>query len=135
MYKLSMGLSFVAMVLFAACSSDGVEEAPYSLDGINMTYKYTEGNAYNVKFENDSVSYRYLTGSSPKTWWGPFKYNAVKRSNGEYFLSWYEHGYGDIVTLLLNSEKMEIWGSALIAKKDRDIVHFQKAKISEFRKE
>lgn len=129
-------ITLFSIVILSSCSpKEQLEEAPYSMDGVNMTYKYTGGNSYNVKFEGDSVSYRFLTGSSPKTWWGPFKYQAVKRSNGEYFLSWFEHGYGDVVTHILNPEKLELWGSALIVKKDKKIVHFQKAKISEFKRE
>ena len=38
------------------------------LSGTEITYNYTSGRSYNVKFEEAGVSYRYLTGSKPEKW-------------------------------------------------------------------
>ena len=125
------------LIIFLAISitaCTGQDKITNELDGVNISYQYTGGNAYNVKFENGNISYRYLAGSKPEKWWGPFKYKAIKTENGEYFLSWFEEGYGDIVTLLLNPKKKTILGSALIVKGEKKIFHFQQAKISEYKK-
>jgi hypothetical protein len=75
------------------------------LDGAEMTYAYSKGNSYNLKFENGTISYRFLTGSRPDLWWGPFPYKDFKTENNEHFLSWFEEGYGDMVTQLLDPGK------------------------------
>ena len=127
-------MKYLLTVIFALAISWGYSQENYTheLDGAEMTYAYTGGNSYNLKFENGTISYRYLTGSRPELWWGPFGYKAFKTENGEYFLSWFETGYGDIVTQLLNPKKMTLSGSALIVKGEKKIFHFQTAKISAF---
>jgi len=35
------------------------------LDGTNISYEYTSGRSYKIKFEEPGISYRYLTGSKP----------------------------------------------------------------------
>lgn len=101
-------------------------ETTRDLDGTRITYDYTNGRSYNVKFEKEGVSYRYLTGSKPNTWWGPFPYQAMKVSDQLYFASWFEEGYGDYVTLLINFDENIIHGSAIIRGED---VHFHRAKL------
>ncbi|HED34789.1 MAG TPA: hypothetical protein ENJ08_11375 [Gammaproteobacteria bacterium] len=96
------------------------------LNGTNMTYNYTSGRSYNVKFEEKGVSYRYLTGSKPEIWWGPFPYRAFEIKNNEFYASWFEEGYGDYVTLLINFNNNLLYGSAILAGKK---VHFHGAKI------
>jgi phenolic acid decarboxylase len=128
-------IAIAAITLFLfSCENENVyiEESPASMNGTEMTYQYSEGNAYNLKFDNDSVSYRFLTGPKPEAWWGPFKYNASKKTNGEYFLSWYEHGYGDYITLLIEEDRKTLMGSGVYFKNNQPIIHFQKAIISEF---
>lgn len=44
------------------------------LNGTDITYEYTNGRSYNVKFEESGISYHYPTGSKPEKWWGPFPY-------------------------------------------------------------
>lgn len=119
-------------ILLIATFSFSQTNLTSELEGVEIKYQYSGGNKYNVKFENGTISYRFLTGSRPEKWWGPFAYQASKTENGEYFLSWYEKGYGDYVTLLLNTKTKTIWGSAIIIKGDKSIVHFQKASITEF---
>lgn len=96
------------------------------LNGTNITYNYTSGRSYNVKFEEEGVSYRYLTGSKPEKWWGPFPYQAFKVENNVYLASWFEKGYGDYVTLLINFNNSLLYGSAILSGKT---VHFHGAKI------
>ena len=125
---------FMVLLTISFFGCNAQEKKTNELDGVNMTYQYEKGNAYNVKFEKGNISYRYLAGSKPEKWWGPFKYKAIKTENNEYFLSWFEEGYGDIVTLLLNPTNKTIFGSALIVKGEKKIFHFQTAKISEYKK-
>jgi hypothetical protein len=100
---------------------------PERLTNVVMHYTYSGGNGYAVKFEKEGLSYQYRTGSSPETWWGPFTYDHMITEKGEHFISWFEPGYGDYVTLLVNFEDDILYGSAIIKGKK---VHFQKAKIS-----
>ena len=86
----------------------------------------------NLIFKNDSVSYRFLSGSRPEAWWGPFSYNATEKVNGDYIVSWFEHGYGDYITLIVDANKKTLWGSGVIVKGDNSSVHFQEAEISEY---
>jgi hypothetical protein len=70
-----------------------------------------------------------LSGDAPEKWWGPFPYRAFRTKNGEYFLGWYEKGYGDQITQLVNLETKTLYGSGIIVRTDRTIEHFQSAKI------
>jgi len=101
-------------------------EPTRQLNGTNITYHYTSGRSYNVKFEEDGISYRYLTGTKPKKWWGPFPYKAFNLANNIYLASWFEQGYGDYVTLYLDFNNNSLYGSAILSGKD---VHFHGAKI------
>ena len=96
------------------------------LNGTDITYNYTSGRSYNVKFEESGVSYRYLTGSKPEKWWGPFPYQAFEVEKNVFFTSWFEEGYGDYVTLLINFNNNLLYGSAILSGKE---VHFHGAKI------
>lgn len=96
------------------------------LNNTNISYNYTSGRSYNVKFEEEGVSYRYLTGSKPDAWWGPFPYQAFEVEENIYFASWFEEGYGDYVTLLINFNNKLLYGSAILAGKK---VHFHGANI------
>lgn len=110
---------------FSAFTNELVNETR-KLDGVNISYKYTSGRAYDVKFESEGVSYRYLTGSKPKKWWGPFPYTAFEVQPNHFLVSWFEKGYGDYVTLLINFESNLLYGSAIIAGEE---VHFHGANI------
>jgi len=70
-----------------------------------------------------------LTGPKPNRWWGPFPYNHTTTDNNEKLVSWFEKGYGDYVTLLINFDKKTLYGSAIIKG---EIVHFEKTKIQRF---
>ena len=124
--------TLILVICLTTCFAQ--DKLTFELNGFEMTYKYSGGNSYNVKFEKGNLSYRFLSGSKPEIWWGPFPYKATKTENDEYFLSWYEERFGDFVTLLLNPSEKSIWGSALIIKGEKSIFHFEKADISEFKK-
>ena len=97
-----------------------------ALDGTAITYNYTSGRAYHVKFEPDGVSYQYLTGSKPEKWWGPFPYTAFEVADNTYLAAWFEEGYGDYVTLHINFNNNLLYGSAIL---QGETVHFHGAKI------
>ncbi|RLA20468.1 MAG: hypothetical protein DRQ61_01075 [Gammaproteobacteria bacterium] len=97
------------------------------LNNVEITYNYTSGRSYNLKFAESGVSYRYLTGSKPERWWGPFPYQAFEVENNVYFVSWFEDGYGDYVTLYIDFNKDLLYGSAILSAKT---VHFHGAKIT-----
>ncbi len=101
-------------------------EPTRSLNGTDISYEYTSGRSYNVKFNETGVSYRYLTGSKPKKWWGPFPYKAFEISKNIFIVSWFEQGYGDYVTLHINFNKQLIYGSAIISRQE---THFHGARL------
>lgn len=102
-----------------------------ALNGTNITYEYTNGRSYNVKFEEQGVSYRYLSGPRPNKWWGSFPYQAFEVEKNVYYAAWFEEGYGDYVTLLINFNNRLLYGSALLSGKE---VHFHGARIVKVRK-
>ncbi len=101
------------------------------LIGTELTYLYTKGNSYHVKFDKKGAYYQFLNGSKPEKWWGPFECNVLEKENGEFVVAWYERGYGDYVTLIINYKEMFLYGSALINSKKGIITHLQKAIIKE----
>jgi hypothetical protein len=106
--------------------SDELKKETRSLDGVDISYEYTSGRSYHVKFEELGISYRYLTGSKPEKWWGPFPYKAFEVQPNLFFASWFEKDYGDYVSLLINFDNKLLYGSAIISG---DEVHFHGAKI------
>lgn len=98
----------------------------HALDGTNITYNYTSGRSYNVKFESKGLSYRFLTGSRPEKWWGPFPYTAFEVEQDTFMAAWFEEGYGDYVTLLINFKTKLLYGSAILSGES---VHFHGANI------
>ena len=120
-------ISILACILFTtALHASELSLPTRDLNGTDITYNYTSGRSYNVKFEEEGISYRYLTGSKPEKWWGPFPYQAFQVDNNIYLASWFEKGYGDYVTLLINFNNRLLYGSAILSGKT---VHFHGAKI------
>lgn len=117
---------FLSIVFTTALHASDLSLPTRNLNGTDISYIYTNGRSYNVKFEEDGVSYRYLSGSKPEKWWGPFPYQAIQVENDIYYASWFEKGYGDYVTLLINFNNSLLYGSAILSAKD---VHFDGAKI------
>lgn len=106
--------------------ADELAKETRNLDGVTITYDYTSGRSYNVNFEKEGISYQYLTGSKPDKWWGPFPYTAFEVQPNVFLASWFEEGYGDYVTLLINFDNNLLYGSAIISGEQ---VHFHGAKI------
>ena len=118
---------FVAVLIFAGFGAEShATELTTDLHGTDITYHYSSGRQYNVKFTAGGASYRYLSGSKPNLWWGPFPYQAIQVEQEVYFLSWFEQGYGDYVTLLVNFNEKSIHGSAILRGEE---VHFHKAQL------
>lgn len=117
---------FLSILLSASVNASDLKSLTHNLNGTDITYNYTSGRSYNVKFEENGVSYRYLTGSKPEKWWGPFIYQAFEVEKNVFLASWFEKGYGDYVTLLINCNNKLLYGSAIIAGKE---VHFHGANI------
>lgn len=107
----------------------GKENLSTDLNGVEITYTYSNGMSFNLKYTPQGVKYRYLSGESPNEWWGPFPYKAVQTPNGEYFLGWYEKGFGDSITQLVNFQTKTLYGSGIIVKDGKANEHFQTAKI------
>jgi len=124
----------VLLIAFSAVIAEAAELSlpTRELNGTNISYNYTSGRSYNVKFEENGVSYRYLTGSKPEKWWGPFPYQAFEVEKDVYFASWFEEGYGDYVTLLINFNNKLLYGSAILSGKT---VHFHGAKIVKIKRQ
>lgn len=96
------------------------------MQGKNITYRYSNGHSYNLKFEEVGLSYRDLSGSAPEIWLGPFKYESTQVEDAVYFLAWHEQDRGDYVTLLVNFNNGIIHGSAIV---NRSETYFTQASI------
>ena len=128
---LGISMKLFVKILMVFIFTSGLEASELSLpsralNNTDITYNYTSGRSYNVKFEEAGVSYRYLTGSKPEVWWGPFPYKAFEVEDNVYLASWFEKGYGDYVTLLINFNSNILYGSAVLAG---ETVHFHGAEL------
>ena len=119
-------LAIICCLFFSTVQAEKLALPTQALNGADITYKYTSGRSYNVKFEETGISYRYLTGSKPEIWWGPFPYKSFEVDNDIFYVSWFEQNYGDYVTLLINFNSNLLYGSAILAGKE---VHFHGAKL------
>lgn len=124
--KILKFLMILTILFPLVASGDELAKETKKLDGVSISYEYTSGRSYNVKFEPEGISYRYLTGSKPEMWWGPFPYNAFEVQPNQFMASWFEKEYGDYVTLLINFDNNLLYGSAIISGKE---VHFHGANI------
>ena len=75
------------LLLFNVANSAELEVPTETLNGTSIKYEYTSGRAYNVKFEIEGLSYRYLTGVKPEKWWGPFPYKAFEIEDKVFMVS------------------------------------------------
>jgi len=119
--------SLFSLALGSASAFAEETETTSELNGTSISYVYTSGRSYNVKFEEAGLSYRYLSGSKPDAWWGPFPYQAIRIKEQLYLASWFEKEYGDYVTLLINFEEKILHGSAILRGEE---VHFHGAKLT-----
>lgn len=128
--KTYFGILFFAALL-VGCNPEKEENRnttmPDRLIGVEITYDYSGGRSYAVKFEEEGVSYRFLSGSKPEKWFGVFPHNHLITESNEHLVSWHEPKRKDYVTLLINFEKEILYGSAILSGKK---VHFEKATIN-----
>lgn len=119
----------ILITLFLITTAGAEELVPLTrtLNGVSITYDYTNGRSYGVRFEEAGASYQFLSGSKPDKWWGPFPYQAFEIEKDVFMAAWFEEGYGDYVTLLINFNNNLIYGSAILSGKD---VHFHGAKLT-----
>ncbi len=129
---LKAALLALIVLAFGKASAADLTEPTRVLNGTVLTYDYTTGRSYQVKIEEKGVSYRYLSGSKPDAWWGPFPYTAFEVEKDEFMLSWFEEGYGDYVTLLVNFKTKLIYGSAILRGEE---VHFHGARLKSVQKQ
>lgn len=99
------------------------------LDGVTVSYLYSNGVSYAVKFEETGASFRKLSGT-PGEWVGEFPYKAFQVADNMYFLAWYEdiEGWGDYVTLLIDFNNGILYGSAFL-KSENNTTSFHSARI------
>jgi len=121
-------LLITPMIFFLSLAHAEVKtELTDSLDGIGLTYTFSGGNAYNIKFSSKSLSYRFVSGSKPDKLWGPYPYKAMKTEKGEYFVAWFEDGY--YATILFDPKTKHLYGSSISGKN----TYFEKAEISQIK--
>lgn len=111
----------ILIPLFFSCSK--AINTPDRLEGVEMQYRYENGVEFAIRYTSEGVLYQYKKGKSPNKWWGPFKYEYLKTQKGEHFLSWFEPGFGDHVTQLINLEDKILYGSAIIGKRHNVLFH------------
>lgn len=130
-------LLFIVTLLLgstSSCNSDTGKNQNKNLEmnerliGVEIDYQYEEGNQYTIKFEESGTSYQFHKGGKrSKGWNGPYSYNHLITDMNEHMVSWHEPDKQDYVTLLINFDKMILYGSAILKGKK---VHFQKAQIT-----
>lgn len=122
-------MKILLLALLLTIPAFAAEPVTHDLDGVQIAYTYENGMQFVLKYEAKGLSYQHRSGDAPEKWWGPFPYKAFKTNNGEYFLGWYEKGFGDQITQLVNLQTKTLYGSGIIVKGKRIIEHFEKAKI------
>ncbi|MBY0372059.1 phenolic acid decarboxylase [bacterium] len=121
--------SILGILLLVSSMGQASEGLTAELNGKQLTYRYDNGGHYQIRYAEDGVRYRFLSGKAGDKWWGPFPYKAFKTTNGEYFLGWYEKGFGDQITQLVNLQNKTLYGSGIIVKKSGVVEHFERAQI------
>lgn len=120
-------LLLLTMIFIAASCEEKTPSYPEKLQGLNIQYKYANDREYNIKLEKEGLSYRYVSGSKPEKWWGPFPYHHALFDEEYHIVAWHEVGYDDYITLIIELEENKLFGSGIIAGEE---VHFQPAVIS-----
>ena len=125
-----INLMITSLLLWSAgfhlSMADTLVDPTHNLNGTDITYTYTSGRSYQVQFSSSGVQYRYLTGSKPDKWWGPYPYKAFEIEKNVFMASWFEEKLVDHVTLYINLERSTLYGSALLSGKH---THFYGANI------
>jgi len=133
--RLAIYFIVLTTFIFTNCQSHKPEskllniDMPDKLDGVKIYYQYSGGNAYNIHYKDDSLRYQFLNGGKPNIWWGPFKYYHMMTDKNEHIIGWYEHGYGDYITQIIDFEQDYLVGSGVIMPDT--VIHFERAEILE----
>ena len=98
------------------------------LNGTELTYTYSGGWKFSIKYSADGVSYTMHNYNTP--WSKKYPYQAIEVSEGVYFTSWFDIGRNDYVTQLINLNTKRLYGSVLLAKEK---IHFEQAIINELK--
>ena len=125
--KRALLLLFCIFGVFSNVHGEVETKLSGALNDTKITYVYSGGMSFKVKFEKAGASYRGLSTPKPEQWHGPFPYKVLVKENGEYFVAWFEEKSLDYVTLVFNLNTKILYGSALIGGK---YTHFEKAEIS-----
>ncbi|QIZ76148.1 MoaF N-terminal domain-containing protein [Ferrimonas lipolytica] len=103
-YSLLLSLSTLAQ-------ADNSNFLTAELAGEVITYEYSEGHTYSLKFTAEKLSYR--NHDKHIEWQGSYPYQATRTDYGQYLIAWYEQDNNDFVTVLIDPTKNIIHGSAL----------------------
>jgi len=131
--RLILSITILVAVSLVSCQSAERKtkwlntDMPNKLNGMKIHYQYSGGNSYNIHYKNDSLCYQFLNGGRPNAWWGPFEYHHMMTDQNEHIVGWYENGYGDYITQIIDFEQNYLIGSGVIMPDT--IIHFQRAKI------
>ena len=98
------------------------------LNGTTLTYTYSGGWKFTIKYSSDGVSYTMHNYNTP--WSKLFPYKSIEVSKDVYFTSWFDTGRNDYVTHLIDLNKKHLYGSVLLDKKK---IHFEQAIINEIK--
>ena len=116
------------LLLIAFLSIVGTMAQAEELNGLEITYKLSNGQIYNIEFGEDELSYRFLSGNKPEKLWGLYSYKASQTTNGEHFIAWYEEGY--YATILVNQQSKSVHSSSISGKR----TWFLQGELSEAKK-
>lgn len=113
---------------FTAVQAEVKTELTGALAGVDITYTFSGGNTYNIKFADKHLSYRFASGGKSDKWWGPYPYKAMKTEKGEYFVAWFEEDY--YATIAFDPKSKSLYGSSISGKD----TFFEKAEISKYKR-
>ena len=128
-------LAFSLIALCAGTASADVtlevsDDLESVLDGYALTYAYEHTRAFEVKFEDGTITYRFrMPDGEYSDFRSPVPYFGRTLGPGRYYIGWHEEDVTNYVTLLINLGAMEIYSSAILG--DYDVIHFQRAEISQ----
>lgn len=125
----AIGVGLFSVPAVVGSKNPVVGQQTRELDGLDITYAYAGGLKFRLRYTSEGILYQVLSKGAPEKWWGPFPYKAYKTVNGEYFVGWYEGGFGDQITQLVNLEAKTLYGSGIIVKGKRVLEHFDTAVI------
>lgn len=82
------------------------------LDGKTITYRYSSGRKYNIRFYDDRLTFKQP--NNPKAPTVTLGYYAQEMSDDIYLVHWLAPGYTGHVALVIDLNKKQLFGSALM---------------------